>query len=134
MKTVLTVAASLLAAAACGPGAQFGTVEFGDLTVRGEVDGDYLLRQLEQLDPPFEACYVQALRRSRATEGQMQFAFRGGGGRLVPEVTSDETDDAELSSCVTGAIAGLAIIEPPDAAPWDFTAGWSVRFALVRRE
>lgn len=122
-----------LVLASCGGGAQFGTVEFGQLTVDGAVDGDYLMAQLYQLDPRFEACYVQALRKDRSTEGRLELEMRGGGGRLIPKVTANRTGSADLGECVTTNIASLEIVEPEGGEPWDFDATWHVDFAIIRR-
>jgi len=73
-----------LALAACGGSAPFGTVELGDLVVEGEVDGDYLYRQLRQLDPPFEACYMHA-KSIRSSDGRLRhmMVYDGYGGILI---------------------------------------------------
>ena len=122
----------VLALPACGGGAPIGTVDLGDLVVSGEVDGDYLYRQLYQLDPPFQACYVRAKRKDRSTEGVIQLTLQGGNNSLAGEITSNTTGSVELGECVLAAIAGLRIIEPEDSAPWDFTADWSATFELIR--
>jgi hypothetical protein len=120
------------AAVGCGGGASFGTVEFGELVYSGTVDGNYLSRQLLQLDPPFEACYVRVKRRARTTEGVINLTLRGSAGRLVGEITSNSTGSSELGECILGAISGLTINEPENSAPWDYTADWSVSFELAR--
>jgi hypothetical protein len=106
-------------------------IELGELVYYGTVDGDYLSRQLGQLDPPFEACYVRVKRRARTTEGVIELSLTGGNGRLVGEIESNSTGSTELGECVLGAIAGLTIIEPAETGPWDYTAEWSVTFELV---
>jgi hypothetical protein len=115
----------------CGGGASFGIVEYGEFVYSGTVDGDYLVRQLIQLDPPFQACYVRAKRGARDTEGVIELSLTGGSGRLSGEITSNTTGSTELGECVLGAIAGLTIIEPEETAPWDYTANWSVSFELT---
>lgn len=129
---VATVLMALLIA--CGGGHQYGTVELGDLVVEGEVEPEYLFLQLRQLDPTFEACYVRALRGNRSTEGVIEMDLSGGGGRLVPEITGNETGSEDLSKCVETAVAQLTIIEPDGYDPWDFTGRWSVRFEIIRRQ
>ena len=122
----------VLAATVCGGGAPIGTVELGELIVAGEVDGDYLYRQLYQLDPPFQACYVRAKRGDHTTEGILELTLQGGSGRLAAEIASNTTGSSELGECVLSAISGLRIIEPEDAAPWDYSADWSVTFEIAR--
>ena len=100
----------------------------------GEVDADYLRRQLYQLDPPFQACYVRAKRKDRTTEGVVELSLRGRSGRLAGQITSQTTGNAELEECVLNAISGLRIIEPDNSAPWDYTADWSVTFEIFRRD
>lgn len=124
----------LFAIATCGGGAPIGIVELGDLVVSGEVDGDYLYRQLRQLDPPFQACYMHAKRKDHSTEGVIQLSLRGGGGSLAGEITSNTTGSTELGECVLTAISGLRIVEPEDSAPWDYTAEWSATFEIARRD
>jgi hypothetical protein len=125
--------ALLLSVGACGGGAPIGTVELGDLVVSGEVDGDYLYRQLGQLDPPFEACYMHAKRKDHSTEGVIQLVLQGGNNSLAGEITSNTTGSTELGDCVLAAISGLRIVEPENSPPWDFTADWSATFELARR-
>ena len=129
---VIGSAVSVLFVAACGGSAPIGTVELGDLVVSGEVDGDYLYRQLYQLDPPFQACYVHAKRSDHSTEGVIQLTLQGKSGRLAGEITSNTTGSPELGECVLSAISGLMIIEPEDATPWDYTADWSATFEIAR--
>jgi len=121
----------VLAAAGCGGGATYGTVELGELVYSGTVNGDYLSRQLIQLDPPFQACYVRVKRTARTTEGVIELNLTGGSGQLAGEITSNSTGSAELGECVLGAISGLTIIERGDSTPWDYTADWSVSFELT---
>jgi len=130
ISTLLSVAFAL-AGAGCGGGSPIGTVELGELVYSGTVDGDYLSRQLIQLDPPFQACFVRAKRQDRTTEGVIQLSLTGGDGRLAGEIQSNSTGSTELGECVLGAIAGLTIIEPAETGPWDYTAEWSVTFELV---
>lgn len=125
-------AVSVIALAACGGGAPIGTVELGDLIVEGEVDGDYLYRQLRQLDPPFQACYMHAKRKDHSTEGVIQLTLLGGSGRLSGEITSNTTGSSELGECVISAISNLPIREPENATPWDYTADWFATFEIVR--
>lgn len=129
--TSLLACVVLLLAAGCGGGASFGIVEYGELVYSGAVDGEYLSRQLLQLDPPFQACYVRVKRQERTTEGVIELSITGGGGRMVGEITSNSTGSTELGECVLGAIAGLNIIEPEETAPWNYTADWSVSFELT---
>jgi len=112
---------------------RIGTVEFGEFVYSGDVDGDYLVRQLIQLDPPFQACYVRVKQQNPPPEGQIDLELQGGGGRMTGQVTSNTTGSEELGECLIGAIEGLTIIEPVETAPWNYTADWSVTFALVRR-
>ena len=134
MRGQISVAIMSLVLSACGSGAQFGTVQLGELVVEGEVNPDYLWAQLLQLDPTFEACYVRALRGNRSAEGVLQLELSGSGGRLVPKIASNGTGSTALAECVSGAIAGLTIVEPEGYAPWDFTGKWSVTFEIVRKE
>jgi hypothetical protein len=126
---VAAIAALLLA---CGGGRQYGTVEFGELRVEGEVQQDYLSLQLGQLDPTFEACYVRALRNNRSAEGVIELKLTGGSGRLVPELTGNDTGSDGLGECVQNAVAQLSIVEPAGYEAWDFTGEWSVRFEIIR--
>jgi len=119
---------------ACSGGAQYGTVDFGELVVEGEVDPDYLYLQLRQLDPTFEACYVRALRQDRTTEGTIDIEIRGDGGKLTPEVTTNGTGSENLMGCVTTAITGLTIVEPDGSEAWEFSGKWSVTFEIIRRD
>ncbi len=116
----------------CGGGAPIGTIEYGELVVSGEVDGDYLYRQLIQLDPPFQACYVRMKRRDRTLEGVIDLILRGGSGRLAGEIKTNTTGNEELGECILGAISGLTIREPADSPPWNYTADWSVTFEILR--
>src|SRR2546422_8510678 len=116
----------------CGPGVPFGKVQFGAIETRGVVDEDYLKAQLVPLEPRFEACYAQALRRNHSSEGVVRLSLTGGRGRLVPKVVDNSTKDEGLTGCVTQAIAGLPIVERGGAGPWDFSADWSVEFAIAR--
>ncbi len=121
-----------LAATACGAGSPIGTVHLGDLVYSGTVDGDYLARQLIQLDPPFQACYVRVKRTPPAPEGVIELALTGGNGELSGEITANSTGSSELGECLLGAISGLKITEPEESAPWDYTAEWSVTFEIIR--
>lgn len=134
MRQRISPAAVALLLAACSGGAQFGTVELGDLLVQGEVEPDYLYLQLNQLDPTFEACYVRALRGNRSTEGVIGIRLKGGGGRLIPTIDSNNTGSEDLAQCVEGAVAQLPIVEPEGRAPWDFVGEWSVKFEIIRRQ
>jgi hypothetical protein len=133
MRHQITLAALALLLAACAGGAQFGTVELGDLVVEGRVEPDYLYLQLNQLDPTFEACYVRALRGNRSAEGVIDLHLKGGGGRLVPTILANNTGSEDLERCVEGAVAQLPIVEPEGHEPWDFVGEWSVKFEIVRR-
>ncbi|MFQ5703349.1 MAG: hypothetical protein ACE5HT_04930 [Gemmatimonadales bacterium] len=126
------VAAVLISVYACGSGAPFGMVEFGALDLEGTVDTDYLARQLAPLDPRFEACYVRALRKNRATEGTIQIKLRGSGGKLMAEITTNDTGSDDLSLCVTENISALSIVEPSATEPWKFTGDWSIKFQIAR--
>ena len=137
LKNVLHVGGGLilvLALAACGGGAPIGTVEFGELIVSGEVDGDYLWRQLGQLNPPFQACYMHAKRRDHSTEGVIELKLEGRSSQLSGEIASNTTGSTELGECMRNAISGLRINEPEDVAPWDYTADWSVTFEIARSD
>lgn len=128
------IAASVLLLAACGGARQFGKVELGDLTVEGSVQAEYLYLQLDQLDPTFEACYVQALRRDRSAEGMIEMSLAGRAGHLHPTITKNGTGSEDLATCVENAVTQLTIVEPDNYEPWDFTGDWSVSFQIVRRE
>ena len=134
MRRLSTTAALVALLLACGGGRQFGKVEFGDLVLEGVVDAEYLFLQLRQLDPTFEACYVRALRGNRATEGVIVMNLTGGGGRLVPEITGNDTGSEELLECVESAVTQLEIVEPEGYDPWEFTGEWSVKFEIIRQE
>lgn len=121
----------MLASFSCGGGTPIGTVELGELVVSGEVDGEYLYRQLYQLDPPFQACYVRAKRKDRATAGVVKLTLRGARGVLTGSITSNTTVSRELGECILSAISGLKIIEPEHSIPWDYSAEWSVTFEIV---
>src|SRR5262245_10799422 len=125
-------AAVLGLALACGEGAPFGMVQMGSLNLEGDVDGDYLARQLQQLEPRFQACYARTLRTDRKAEGAIRWRIKGGAGELHPEVTANETANDSLASCATSSIASLRVVEPAGAKPWDFTIEWSVNFAIAR--
>lgn len=126
------IAAVLFSVYACGSGAPFGMVKFGTLDLEGTVDTDYLARQLAPLDPRFEACYVQALRKNRATEGTIHIKLQGAGGKLIPEIATNNTGSDDLPLCVTDNISALSIVEPSASAPWNFTGDWSVKFEIAR--
>lgn len=131
MRLVIPLA---LLCAACGRRATFGTVESGKITVEGRVDAEYLARQLEQLDPWFEACYARTLRRVRNTEGVITLRLHGSEGTLRPEVAENGTGDTELADCVTNAFSKVTLEESPSSEPWNFTAEWPVTFSTVRRD
>ena len=131
---LILILTSFLITAACSGGAQFGTVDLGELVVEGEVDPEYLYLQLRQLDPVFEACYVRALRQDRTAEGVIGLEMRGSGGKLTLEITTNGTGSENLAECVTAAITGLTIVEPDGSDPWDFSGDWSVKFEIIRRE
>ncbi len=123
-----------VAVLACSGPRPPGTVELGNLTVEGQVDLEYLLAQLPQLDPTFEACYVQALRKDRSAEGVIDLTLRGEGTRLTPEITENGTNSVILGDCLTTAIAGLAIVQREGDLPWDYTADWSITFRIIRTD
>jgi len=128
------ILSAVLLLAACGSGAQFGTVELGDLIVQGQVEPDYLYLQLNQLDPTFEACYVRALRGNRSAEGVIELHLKGGGGHLTPTIVSNSTGSDDLGKCVESAVTQLPIVEPEGHEPWDFVGDWSVTFEIIRRQ
>ncbi|UCG85249.1 MAG: hypothetical protein JSW71_15090 [Gemmatimonadota bacterium] len=134
MRAKRSVIAPIICFLACTGGAQYGTVELGDLTTEGEVDRDYLYLQLQQLDPTFEACYVRALRRDRTTEGVVRLRMRGAGGKLEPEITANETASADLADCVATAISNLTIVERDSTDSWDFVSDWTVSFTIIRQD
>ncbi len=134
MRKILWTATAALISVACGGGTPFGTVQFGQLTVEGSVDSDYLERQLAPLDPRFEACYVRALRKNRDTEGTLRVKLHGVGGTLTPEITENSTGSEDLAQCVTENISALSIVQRPGAELWDFTGEWSVTFQIARRD
>ncbi len=134
MRLISLAATCWLLSSSCGGGAQFGTVEFGELTVEGQVDVDFLSLQLNQLDPRFEACYVKALRGNRAAQGTIELRLQGGGGHLRPEVSFNDTGSTDLAECIIEAASGLTIIEREGHEPWDFSGNWSVEFKIVTRD
>lgn len=130
MRTMLVFMTIL---ASCGGRRDFGKVDGGDVTLEGKVDADYFVRQLDQLDPWFEACYARTLRRSRNTEGVIVLRMHGKHRRLEPIVVQNKTESAELADCVKNAVSNLSTVEPNGAEPWDFTAEWAVTFSIIRR-
>ena len=131
MRQVAIIGAAIVGLASC-EGVPFGKVGFGELQTHGTVDVDYLEAQMAPLEPRFQACYAQALRHNHATEGTIRLSMLGGQGKLVPSVTEDDTKDAALPRCVTGAIAGLSLVQREGTPPWSFTADWSVKFEILR--
>jgi hypothetical protein len=129
MWMVMVVAMLLIA---CGSGRSFGKVDAGAVVIEGRVDTDYFVRQLEQLDPWFEACYARTLRRNRDAEGVITLRMRGKDGMLDPDLIANETGNAELANCVTNAVSNLAVVEPTGAEAWDFTAEWPITFSIMR--
>ncbi len=119
---------------ACGSGRVYGRVDLGDVIVEGEVDGNFFARQLDQLDPWFEACYARALRLDRSTEGIIRLRLRVREGGLTPEIIEDGPASPQLTDCVMSAVSNLTLVEPDTAAPWDFTAQWPITFSVIRRE
>jgi hypothetical protein len=107
-------------------------VRFGALSLDGSVDDDYLGRQLQQLEPRFQACYARTLRTSRTAEGTVGWRIKGGAGRLVPALTLNDTGNDSLAACATRAVAELPVVEPDGSQPWDFTLEWSVIFQIAR--
>jgi hypothetical protein len=134
MRLISLAAVCWLFSSSCGGGAQFGTVEFGELAVEGQVDANFLSLQLNQLDPRFEACYVKALRDNRSAQGTIGLRLRGGGGHLRPEIYLNDTGSADLAECVIEATSGLTIIERAGYEPWDFSGNWSVEFRIMNRD
>ncbi len=130
MKKVIPVLLLL----ACGGPAPPGIVSFGELEISGQVDTNQLLAQMRQLDPRFEACYARAKRDDHGVEGMIELHMQGGGGRLVPEVRSNDTGSDFLAECVTGAINGLTLVESGDETPWDFEIDWALTFTIATRE
>ncbi len=118
---------------ACSGGRAFGKVDGGEVQLVGQVDADYFVAQLDQLDPWFEACYVRVLRRDRAIEGVIRLGMRGGGGQLVPAILENGTNSEELAQCVENAFTDVTLVEPAGSEPWDFTAEWPVTFSQIRR-
>lgn len=117
----------------CGGRGAFGRVDGGEVVLEGQADVDILVRQLDQLDPWFEACYARALRRSRDTEGIITLRIQGKGGKLFPSIVQNETGDASLADCVQQAVSNLDLIEPAGGEPGVFTVEWPVTFTIVRR-
>lgn len=134
MRTTTLRIACISCILSCAGSAQYGTVQLGDLTAEGVVDVHYLYLQLQQLDPTFEACYVRALRRDRTAQGTIRLRMHGGGGRLEPDVTANETASEDLAACVTNAIRNLQIVERDSSESWDFVGNWSVTFSIIRQE
>lgn len=120
--------------AACGGGRVYGKVEPGDVIVEGDVDGEFFARQLDQLDPWFEACFARALRLDRSTEGVIRLSLRVRDGGLTPEIIEDGPASPQLTDCVTSAVSSLTLVEPDATKPWDFSAQWSITFSAIRRE
>jgi hypothetical protein len=118
---------------ACGPGVPYGRLSFGEFTTEGVVDRDYLEAQMAPLEPLFQACYAQSLRRNHQSEGRIRLAVQGGGGKLAAKVTENGTGDADLGTCVTGAIATIPLVEREGVGPWAFTADWTVHFEIIRK-
>ncbi|MBI4503721.1 MAG: hypothetical protein HY700_21490 [Gemmatimonadetes bacterium] len=127
-----SLALVLLVFASC-EGVPVGKVLFGELQTHGEVDQGYLEAQMVPLEPRFQACYAQSLRRNHSSEGVVRLSLRGGGGKLIPSVVENSTGDEGLARCVSDAIAGLSLVQREGTAPWAFTAEWSVEFESVRR-
>src|SRR5215813_5042429 len=71
---------------ACGPAVPYGKLSFGEFTFEGVVDQDYLEAQMAPLEPMFQACYAQSLRRNHQSEGVLQLALEGGSGKLQAKV------------------------------------------------
>ena len=120
--------------AACGGGRVYGRVDPGDVIVEGDVDGNFFARQLDQLDPWFEACYARALRLDRSTEGVIQMSLRVRERGLTAEIIEDGPANPQLADCVMNAVSNLTLVEPDAAAPWDFSARWPITFTVIRRE
>ncbi len=109
-------------------------LSFGDVEISGQVETSQLLAQMRQLDPRLEACYARAKRSDHSVDGTIALHMRGGGGRLVPQVRSNDTGSEFLAECVTGAISGLTLVEPAGSPPWDFEANWAVTFTIATRQ
>jgi hypothetical protein len=119
--------------ASCGGRGAFGRVDGGEVVLEGQVDADFFARQLEQLDPWFEACYARVLRRSRDTEGVITLRMQGKGGKLLSSIVQNETGNAGLGDCMQQAVSNLDLVEPAGGEPWDFTVEWPVTFTIIRR-
>ena len=118
---------------ACGPGVPYGRLSFGEFTTEGVVDRDYLEAQMAPLEPMFQACYAQSLRKNHTSEGTIRLALQGGSGKLAAKVVENDTGDAGLGTCVTEAIATIPLVERGNMGPWAFLADWSVRFEIVKK-
>jgi hypothetical protein len=109
------------------------TMLFASCGGRGAFGRDFFARQLEQLDPWFEACYARVLRRSRDTEGVITLRMQGKGGKLLSSIVQNETGNAGLGDCMQQAVSNLDLVEPAGGEPWDFTVEWPVTFTIIRR-
>ncbi len=109
-----------------------GNLSFGEFRAEGVVDPDYLEPQLAPLDPIFQACYMRALMRDHATEGQIVLKLTGGESKIFATVVENATGDTELGTCVTEGVATIKVIERGALGPWVYTADWSVTFEIVQ--
>jgi hypothetical protein len=116
----------------CGPAVPYGKLSFGEFTFQGVVDPDYLEAQMAPLEPMFQACYAQSLRRNHKSEGVIRLALEGGSGKLQGTVVDNPTGDEGLGKCVTDAISTIPLVERGGKGPWAFTADWSVKFQIAR--
>jgi hypothetical protein len=119
-------------AVACGPAVPYGKLSFGEFSAEGVVDQDYLEAQMAPLEPMFQACYAQSLRRNHQSEGVIRLALEGGSGKLQGKVVENATGDEGLGRCVTDAISTIPLVERGGKGPWAFTADWSVNFEIAR--
>jgi hypothetical protein len=126
------ISAIILVAVLACEGVPIGKIAFGELQAHGSVDVDYLEAQMAPVEPRFQACYAQSLRRNHSTHGVIRLSLRGGGGKLIPSVVENTAKDERLGQCVANAIASLTLVEREGTPPWAFTAEWSVTFEIVK--
>ncbi len=119
-----------LLAVACGESRTYGKVDPGQLTVQGEIDVSRVTTQLEQLDQWFEACYARILSKEPATEGTMRLRLVGQDDRITPDIVENGTGNQDLAACVRNAFGNLTATDER----WDFTADWSLDFAIIPEE
>ena len=116
----------------CAPAVPYGKLSFGEFSTEGVVDRDYLEAEMAPLEPMFQACYAQSLRRNHKSEGVIRLALEGGSGKLLGKVVENATGDPGLGTCLTEAIGTIELVERGGKGPWAFTADWSVRFQIAR--